>query len=261
MRTILRKQLFWCLIVFLSVLSCKDKVEPPPVHDGSGVTEAEAHIRPEFLFRITDEEVEHGKANFKSEIGAQSEIGNTKPEINLDYSDFEKTVNQDKKAYAKFFFLLNTDKSLNLGLAISNDSLQNKKDIFYVLKGNKFTLNSAEFEAQKIAFDSFKSKLVNPVSKNDPCDMILYKVNDINNYLKLTKLISGFPGYTIRDLQFDYILFKDFVRKDGTKVDYLRNRESRISFAVKTNFNIIDTKKSLLNDIVNFYYDAGDLKP
>ncbi|MGG5208854.1 hypothetical protein ACQWU4_07880 [Chryseobacterium sp. MIQD13] len=225
------------------------------MNDENNVTATQTKLRPEFLFRITDEEVEKGKDNFKL-LGL-----NSKPEVNLDYYDFGKIVNQDKKEYAKFYFLLNADKSLTLGLAISdNNGLQYKNDILYILSGNKFILNSAEFETKKKEFDNFKGVLVDTVSKNDPCDMILYKVDDINNYFTLAKLIEGL-GYKIHDLQFDYILFKDFIRKDGTKVDYLKNRESRISFAVKTNFDETAVKKAIPNDIINFYYDAGDLKP
>lgn len=256
MRTILKKQLFWSLIIFLSVFSCKDKAESQSVHDEKSVAVTKTDVSPEFLFRITDEEVEKGKEKFKI-LGL-----NSKPAVNLDYYDFEKIVNKDGKKYAKFFFLLGADKSLTLGLALSeNDSLQYKNDVLYVLSGNKFILSSAEFETKKKEFDGFKSILVDTVSKNDPCDVIVYKVEDINNYFKIIKLIESFTGYKIIDLQFDYILFKDFIRKDGTQVDYLKNRESRISFAVKTNFDETTAKKSFPNDIINFYYDAGDLKP
>ncbi|MCW3162058.1 hypothetical protein [Chryseobacterium oryctis] len=258
MKTIFEKQpLGYLLILFLAVISCnKNNKETPPDYTKSKIETTKGNFHIEFLNRITDEEVENGQNGFK-----ELEL-NAEPGITLDYYDFEKIVNIDKKKYAKFFFLLDNNKFLNLGLAMSdNENLDYENDILYVQSGGRFVLKSGEFENQKKEFDAFKSVLVDTVSKNDPCDMILYKVDDINNYLKVTKAIEGFTGYKILSLQFDYIRFKDFTRKDGTKIDYLRNRESRVSFAVKTNFDKGTTRASLPNDIVDFYYDAGDLKP
>lgn len=225
----------------------------------NALTDKKGNLKIDFLDRISNEEIIKGKENFQN-LHLKSDL-----EINLNYSDFEKMINGTQKKYAKFFFLSDEHDSLSLGMTLSDDNaLKHDKDVLYTLSGDHFIPDANNtFRDKKKRFDLFKTNLVDHVSKNDPCDMIVYTIDDIKKYLQMTREIEKMTLHKIIDLQFEYIQFKDFTRKDSTLIDYTKNKDSRISFAVKTNYDDTNAARdvNISSDIINFYYDAGDLKP
>ncbi len=208
-----------------------------------------------FISKISNEEIMSCKASF-SQLRIKS-----KNKIMLDYGKFKTTISQGK-LYAKFFFLSDQD-SLTLGLAFSDsDTLDYRNDDLYILSGKEFIKDSTEFRKKMLNFNTFKARIA-AITKHVPSEVIVYKVDDINTYFKEMDGIAGQIKYNIESLQFEYIYFKDFIRADGTLIDYDTKKDSKISFAVKTNFSNPEKggDKFLSQSILDFYYDAGDLKP
>ncbi|MBL3547008.1 hypothetical protein [Chryseobacterium sp. KMC2] len=262
MKTIKFLKIIPLLTLPLFLITCKKSGDTGKVGantDKNGSVNKKGNFHIDFLDRISNEEIIKGKENFKN-LNLKSHL-----KINLNYNDFEKMINSANKKNAKFFFLSDANDSLSLGMALSDDNILNyDKDALYILSGDHFVPDSnGIFKDKKKKFDAFKSKLVDSVSKNDPCDMIIYTLDDIKRYLQMTRDIEAMTLHKIIDLQFEYIQFKDFTRKDGTLIDYTKNKDSRISFAVKTNYDDTSAARdvNISSDIINFYYDAGDLKP
>lgn len=218
----------------------------------------------EFIEIISNDEVENCKKSFFKIIFTEDTNSQPIPVLKLDYRAFYNMINNEKSQFCKFYLLPDINNFMTWGITFSDtDDLKQSIDIYYLLIGNSFVLQNINInEIRNLGtFTVFKDRMEKVTGNNNCSEMILYERKMILDYLNFMKTLASLTKSTIADLEFHYIFFKDFYRKDGAFLDYKEPKENRISFAVKTNFTVNKETNRNLEDLLNAYYDAGDLKP
>lgn len=216
----------------------------------------------EFIEIISKDEVENCKKSFsKLTFG-----GSIKPKefIALDYQAFRVIIENEKSEFCKFYFLPDNSEFMTWGLTFSdNGDLKKDLDEFYLLAGNTFIKQSVNINDIRNSNDfiNFKRKIEVSTTNNNCSEMILYKRQIILDYLNFMETLAELTNSKIDHLEFHHIYFDDFTRNDGALLNYMQPKEKRLSFAVKTVFVVNKETNRNLQDLLNAYYDAGDLKP
>lgn len=218
----------------------------------------------EFIEIISNDEVDNCKKSFTELIFGEESNPQPLQVVKLNYQDFHDIVNHENSKFCKFYPLPETGNFMTWGLTFSEtDDLKQSVDKFYLLIGDRFIGQNFNINQLRTSstFTTFKETMISATGNNNCSEMILYERQMIVDYLAFMKVLANLTSSEIAELEFHHIYFKDFARKDGALLDYKRPKENRISFAVKTNFNVNEKTNRSLQDLLNAYYDAGDLKP
>nr|WP_314493467.1 hypothetical protein [uncultured Chryseobacterium sp.] len=218
----------------------------------------------EFIEIISIDEVDNCKKSFTELFFGEESSPQPLDVMKLNYQHFCDLVNCDNSRFCKFYPLPENRNFMTWGLTFSDtDDLKQSVDKFYILIdkrfiGQNFSINQLRTSS---TFTTFKETMINATSNNNCTEMILYERQMIVDYLAFMKVLANLTNSEIMELEFHHIYFKDFERKDGALLNYKGPKENRISFAVKTNFNVNEKTNRNLQDLLKAYYNAGDLKP
>lgn len=218
----------------------------------------------EFIEIISKDEIENCKNSFSNIVFTTDINSQPMPVLKLEYQAFYDIIKSEKSKFCKFYLLPEINNFMTWGITFSDtDDLKQSIDIYYLLIGNTFVKQNINISAVRSSgsFTIFKDKIKEATGNNNCCEMVLYEREMILDYLNFMETLASLTKGTIADLEFHYIFFKDFERKDKALLNYKEPKENRISFAVKTNFTVDKDTNRNLQDLLNAYYDAGDLKP
>lgn len=216
----------------------------------------------EFIEIISKDEIDNCKKNF-SKLIFDGQIS-PKEFVELDYNAFFEIIKNETSKFCKFYSLPDNNSFMTWGMIFSdNEDLKKDIDEFYLLSGDRFIKQNRNINEIRNSNDffNFKRKIEDGTGNNNSCEMILYEREIILDYLNFMETLAELTDSKIDHLEFHHIYFKDFQRNDGAIVNYMQPKEKRLSFAVKTIFAVNKEVNRNLQDLLNSYYDAGDLKP